>query len=276
MKFVIGICFATLLVIANGFSVADKRARITDGKTAKPGQFPYQVSIQFGLPPFIPLSHSCGGSIIDELHILTAAHCASGILGKLGKHLVKAGKHSLSKDEDYTQTVEVASKIIHEGYPNTLFPKVAQHDIAILKLKTPLIFNEFIQPVQLPKPDSIQTGGSILSGWGSVSKTTLPELPEILQYAEIPIIDFKTCKSAIEKEGDDAPLFDTMICTGPLGGSISACSGDSGGPLVQYENSKPLIVGIVSWGFMPCGTSGAPSVFTRVSSYIDWIKANSA
>ncbi|KAJ8665277.1 hypothetical protein QAD02_006939 [Eretmocerus hayati] len=273
MKCFSGILVALLLVQTNAYSVSDN-LRITDGESAEPGQFPYQVSIELGLPPLIPFSHSCGGSIIDERHVLTAAHCASGIIGKLGKQQIKAGKYYLKKDDDSTQTIEVIARTIHEGYPNTLFPKVAQHDIAILKLKTPLVFDKFVQPVMLPVQDSVQIGESVLTGWGSVSKWWLPKLPEVLQYAKIPIIEFETCKTAVAKEQPDAPLYDTMVCTGPLGGSISACSGDSGGPLVQYNDSKPVIVGVVSWGFMPCGSSGAPSIYTRVSSYVDWIKSN--
>ncbi|XP_024867114.1 thrombin-like enzyme bhalternin, partial [Temnothorax curvispinosus] len=68
-----------------------------------------------------------------------------------------------------------------------------------------------------------------------------------------------------------SPVHETNVCTGPLYDEISACSGDSGGPLVSYNGQKPVLTGIVSWGIIPCGTPGAPSVYTRVSKFNDWI-----
>lgn len=76
----------------------------------------------------------------------------------------------------------------------------------------------------------------------------------------------------IRISGTSYPLSPNNICTGPLSGGLSACSGDSGGPLEQ----DGTVIGIVSWGMTPCGSRGAPSVFTKVSAYIDWINYNSA
>lgn len=65
---------------------------------------------------------------------------------------------------------------------------------------------------------------------------------------------------------------ETNVCTGPLYDAISACSGDSGGPLAQQESNE--LIGIVSWGVSPCGYAGAPSVYVKVSSFINFISAN--
>lgn len=74
-------------------------------------------------------------------------------------------------------------------------------------------------------------------------------MPKELQKAEIPIVDFDTCYESFSSVGGEFELFDTQICTGPIGGTVSACSGDSGGPLVQFdEEGKAEQVGIVSWG----------------------------
>lgn len=56
-------------------------------------------------------------------------------------------------------------------------------------------------------------------------------------------------------------------CTGPLTGNESVCSGDSGGPLTQNGE----VIGVVSWGFVPCGTVDRPAVFVTVSEYVDWM-----
>lgn len=91
--------------------------RITDGEDAVPGEFPYQVSVQFGLPPFLPFSHSCGGSILNKDHVLTAGHC----ILKLGKLRVVAGKHVLLENESTQQVVNVAKSYVHEKYPGYVF-----------------------------------------------------------------------------------------------------------------------------------------------------------
>lgn len=102
--------------------------------------------------------------------------------------------------------------------------KVAAHDIAIIKLESPLEFNEWVQPAKLPKQNSVQEGQATLSGWGSVSKRYLPKLPKYLQYADIPIVSFEACQAVFQKENANVKLEKTMLCTGPLGGSVSACS----------------------------------------------------
>ncbi|KAK0162535.1 hypothetical protein PV327_006306 [Microctonus hyperodae] len=242
--------------------------RITDGETAIPHKYPYQVSVVWGIPPFIKYRHVCGGSILNKNWVLTAGHCVTE-LPQIGRLAVQAGKHYIDRHEPGQENRDVTLKFVHHNYPGG----VAQHDIALLKLKTPLTYNEHVQPVALPPAQKQHFGNVVLTGWGSISKQFWPQLPKELQQAIIPIIDYDTCFEAFNSATDNFELFDTQVCTGPIGGSIAACSGDSGGPLVQFNaDNKPEQVGIVSWGSYPCGASGAPSVYTRVSSYVDWIQ----
>ncbi|KAL6429915.1 hypothetical protein ACFW04_007639 [Cataglyphis niger] len=236
------------------------KPKITDGEDATPGEFPYQVSIRWGIPPLIPLNHACGGSILNERYILTAGHCVL----KFGKLKVLAGKHHISKDEDTQQEVAVERAIVHEKYPGG----VAPYDIAILKLKTPLIFNKRVSAISLPRQNEIRTGKAVLSGWGSISKKLRPLLPEVLQKVTVPVLDNQSCLNKFPNNiiGKKPELYDSQICTDAIG-EVSACSGDSGGPLVQLENNTPIQIGIVSWGVMPCGVNRVPSVYTRVASY---------
>lgn len=169
------------------------------------------------------------------------------------------------------------------------------NDIALLELKTPLQFADNVQPVLLPAKDALPTGVSILSGWGSMGGSAIfPQMPDKLQTVDMPLIGydgtvsppsglslyprilfFADCaKAFVELAGTSEPLTDTNVCTGPLTGGVSACSGDSGGPLVTKDGDSTTQVGIVSWGMMPCGSVGAPSVYTRVSAFIDFINAN--
>ncbi|GLH14754.1 Lectizyme, partial [Gryllus bimaculatus] len=121
-------------------------------------------------------------------------------------------------------------------------------------------------PIALPAAGSVPTGTAVLSGWGSTSTSLVPSTPSILQTVEVPLLSFEECWAAVGGE----PLADTNVCSGPLTGGTSACSGDSGGPLAQNGE----VIGIVSWGYIPCGSVNAPSVYTRVSAFNDWILAN--
>lgn len=87
---------------------------------------------------------------------------------------------------------------------------------------------------------------------------------------------FLECAAALTALfGSPDPLDVTNVCTGPLYDGISACSGDSGGPLAQFGPSNNTeLIGVVSWGVSPCGYAGAPSVFVKVSSFVDFISAN--
>ncbi|XP_025161415.1 transmembrane protease serine 9 [Harpegnathos saltator] len=241
--------------------------RITDGSDAMPGEFPHQVSIQWGFPPFISYQHTCGGSILDEKTILTAAHC----IPEFGVLKIIAGKYFLDIEEDSNQESLVNRIKVHEGFKGD----ISQHDIAILKLATPLVYNEKVSAIQLPPQGELETGDALLSGWGSISKDFLPVLPAVLQKVTVPVLDNVSCLKRFPNNiiGKQPELFDTQICTDSTKGE-SACSGDSGGPLVQVVDKVTKQIGIVSWGIYPCGANLMPSVYTRVSSYTDWINKN--
>ncbi|KAJ8687274.1 hypothetical protein QAD02_023068 [Eretmocerus hayati] len=243
--------------------------RIVGGENAQPGEFPHQVSLQWGLPPILPLSHLCGGSIINENWVMTAAHCPKGVL--FGGLWVKAGKHYIGTYEQSEQTVRVSKSYVHPEYPGGVTP----FDIALLRLSSPLKLNKLVQPIAIPKPDSIPKGDVVLSGWGSISTSNVPILPDSLQKATLPVVDYDECKKALDALAiGDNPLHVNNVCTGPLDGGVSACSGDSGSPLIRTnEEGKPEVIGIVSWGITPCGSEGAPSVYTRVSAYNSWIES---
>ncbi|XP_017891818.1 transmembrane protease serine 9-like [Ceratina calcarata] len=256
---------ALLAVAAASYVLPLLDTRIVGGSEATPGQYPWQVSLQWGV--FNSLSHFCGGSIINSQWILTAGHCAEAV-PNYGTFVVKAGKHDLKKVEGNEQSVKVVKSIVHESYPGG----VAPYDIALLKLASPLKLNSAVKAINLPKANSEPSGNAILTGWGSISKTNSPVMPDKLQKAELPIVGLSDCKQAIEKLTGPSPLENTNVCTGPLTGGYSACNGDSGGPLILNNNGSPEVIGIVSWGIVPCGTKGAPSVYTKTSAFVDWIQ----
>ncbi|XP_067003439.1 trypsin-1 [Anabrus simplex] len=245
--------------------VGFNQGRIVGGTDAQKGQFPYQVSLQYVL--IFITQHSCGGSIYTPNWIITAAHCVTEVPA-IGHYVAVAGEHNLNSNDGTEQRIRVSKSIVHPDYTGGVGP----NDIALMKLQSPLTFNAAVAPISLPAPNAIPTGEAILSGWGSTSQSNSPSMPNILQTATLPLLDYNDCANAV---GSDGPLAPTNVCTGPLTGGYSACSGDSGGPLAQRDaNGNSVLIGIVSWGFIPCGSVSAPSVYVRVSAFIDFINSN--
>jgi len=178
------------------------------------------------------------------------------------KLILVAGAHDIDKTEKNIQIRKIDYYKNHDLYNGGINP----YDIALIYTKEKFIFTNYVKPIELPKADSIPNGNGNLYGWGSISSTSTPVFPGKLQVVDMPIINNDVCQKALGGQG--YKLHKTNLCTGPLTGGTSICQADSGGPLIQ--NNK--IIGIVSWGKTPCGQPNSPSVFVRVSAFIDWIK----
>lgn len=171
-----------------------------------------------------------------------------------GSETVVAGSVSLtSGGEQYN----VAAALYHADFNN----RNLQNDIALIKTSQTIQMNQYIQAVPVNR-QNIGSGQSLtLSGWGLTSVGG--NIPDRLQYAPLTSITVQDCQNRISQIN---PIFPTHLCTFTRFGQ-GACNGDSGGPLVIGGAQA----GIVSWG-RPCA-AGYPDVFTRVSSYADWIQA---
>ena len=202
----------------------------------------------------MPGSNLCGGSILNENTVLTAAHCCDGLFSIHA--VVVAGDHSLQLDEGTEQLVEVERIISHAQWD----PITVTNDICLLKLKRPLQFNQVINAVTLPDVNQDFQGMGTVSGWG-LGTSLSP--PDILHIVEVPLLDLEMCRSSYGAE----QIADSMICAGEPG--RDACQGDDGGPLI----CDSVHCGIVSWGY-GCGMPGYPGVYTRTSSYLNFIQEN--
>ncbi|XP_055539309.1 trypsin-like [Wyeomyia smithii] len=245
--------------------------KIIGGTVAKRHEFPYQISLQWNLGPNISRSpiHFCGGSLLNRNWVLTAAHCRVRYT-KRGWIEVVAGEHDTTRFEGNEQRRKAAKFIGHRSYCGGVCP----FDIGLIQVNKPFELNEMVAVITLPKQYEQFSGDCIATGWGSTSTTDRPMYPDKLRKAVLPIVDFKTCYKFWFQDGNPDALSNT--CAGPEDGSRSVCSGDSGGPLAKFDSkrNKTVLVGVASWGAIPCGMEQKPAVFTTVATYVDWIKEN--
>lgn len=254
--------------------------RVMGGCVTSIDEFPWQVSLfrtgggtQLG-------THFCGGSVVAERWVLTAAHCIEDLLPTDPSPIaVFFGSTSL---EAGGQIVDVQTIYAHPDYRG-----VGSDDIALLELRTPIS----IQPVSLATAAlarDLEREGTqaIVTGWGntpgqqeisgtvgtkggeSVTQTLdVFATSPLLLGAEVPLVDNARCD-----EGGDPEA----ICAGYREAMVDACAGDSGGPLHVSTREGYVQVGLVSGGTL-CVDDGARfSTYTRVSAYQEWIRATMA
>lgn len=246
--------------IRNGLALNEEiSSRVLGGKEAKPHSAPYIISIQ-EVSSTEKRTHICGGVIINENWILTAAHCLQS-QSQIKNLIVVAGAHNIDTKENTIQTRKIDYYKNHDLYNGGINP----YDIALIYVKEKLQFNSYVNQIKLPKLNDLPNGNALLYGWGSTSKTNTPIYPGKLHFVDLPIINNDLCINALGSQG--YKIHKTNLCTGPLDGGKGICQADSGGPLIQSN----YLIGIVSWGKTPCGQPNSPSVFVRASAFIDWI-----
>ncbi|XP_059825263.1 transmembrane protease serine 11C-like [Hypanus sabinus] len=231
----------------------EKFSRIVGGTNSESGEWPWQVSLQIG-------SHACGASIISDSWLISAAHCFQNAYGD--PSLWKAYMGSVFVGRGLSRSI---SRI--KNHPNFSFPVNFNNDFAVLELSSPLIFNDFIQPICLPSSSKIFHAGQKcrITGWGKLAYQG--SFATILQKAVVNIINDQRCKRIYKKL-----VSENMICAGILAGGIDACQGDSGGPLVCEDADKTwFLAGIVSFG-IKCASPNIPGVYARVTAVRDWVK----
>ena len=241
--------------------------RIVGGFNAPRRMAPWQISVQQLREG--SWQNFCGGSLISPSWVLTAAHCftdpRTGVRNRFEDDFrMMYGSQSLAAGGEYRRAERI---VIHEGYD----PRRNVHDIALVRLAEPL---PGAQTVQLQSPRLNRVFGSpgacaVVTGWGRLEDGG--PRPDRLQAVDLPIIDNATCGSIYPGVYPIGEITDGQVCAGYEQGRLDTCVGDSGGPLVVPGGPTGWTqIGVVSYGWR-CAAPRAYGVYTRVSSYIDWI-----
>ncbi|XP_014218377.1 proclotting enzyme-like [Copidosoma floridanum] len=234
--------------------------RIVGGTTTQQGEWPWIAGL------FNAGRHICGGSLIDDRHILTAAHCVAQMTSwDVARMTVRLGDYDIKTPNEVRHVEKRVKRVVrHRGFDmRTLY-----NDVALLTLNEPVEFTETIRPVCLPSGSSLYINKmSTVIGWGSLREGG--PAPGKLQGVTIKIWPNSICK---QKYGNAAPggIVDSFLCAGEA--NRDSCSGDSGGPLM-VNDGRWTQVGIVSWG-IGCGKGQYPGVYTRVTHFLPWIYKN--
>ncbi|KAG8581672.1 hypothetical protein GDO81_007749 [Engystomops pustulosus] len=234
------------------------KGRIVGGSNTSPGSWPWLVNIRLNGELI------CGGVLLGDAWVLTAAHCFNGNMNELHWTVV-AGQYNLNKEENEKAPYQVNRIITHPKFNQKTF----NNDIALLELTSSVVVSPSAIPVCLPAVPMDPTPGTncYIAGWGSLYEDGPPS--DVIMEARVPVLSQESCKSTLGKD----MLTNTMFCAGYLTGGIDSCQGDSGGPLTcQDPTSKQYVIyGITSWG-NGCGERGKPGVYTRVTAFIEWIR----
>ncbi|KAL7734684.1 hypothetical protein ACLKA6_010978 [Drosophila palustris] len=247
-------------------AVADNDSRITNGELARSGQFPYQVGLNISLGN---TSTWCGGTLIAHRWIVTAAHCVD----KAERAIVYLGAINITNKFEIGQkryNVDKSSIVVHENW--TL--STVANDIALIELPIYIPYTDRVRAAQLPgrlngSYSSYEQKTAYASGWGRESDRS-PSVSATLRYVAMPIMQHSLCKMYW-----GGALSEKMICMSTNSGK-STCHGDSGGPLVYKENDTDYLIGITSFGLSMGCEIGFPSIFTRITSYLEWIQQHTS
>lgn len=234
---------------------------VIGGYTATKFEFPSMVSLSYDNGKKL-----CGGTIISERHILTAAHCLSNPNNGEVKYVFLGGVQLDRMRFMYL----VKNSFQHPDYA----PPSRYHDIGILELSGKLEFDLDVQPACLYPYSDLETYSGVATGWGLTEfggKTS-----NDLQAVVLDIFSQQECSRTYKRTSrrllGKGISYDTQVCAGSKTEEKDACQGDSGGPLFRSSPVDGLhyVIGVTSFG-KSCGIANIPGVYTKVLYYLPWI-----
>ncbi|XP_037360827.1 complement factor D [Talpa occidentalis] len=241
---------AALVLLSAATCAAQPRGRILGGREAPSHARPYMASVQ------LDGRHVCGGFLVSERWVLSAAHCLEDMAE--GKVQVLLGAHSLSQPEPSKRLYDVLRAVPH---PDSR-PDSTDHDLLLLQLSEQAALGPAVQPLAWQREDRDVPAGSLcdVAGWGVVSHAG--RRPDRLQHLALRVLDRAVCN---QRAFHDGAITERMMCG--ESNRRDSCRGDSGGPLVCAGVAEA----VVSSGARVCGNPKKPGIYTRLASYAAWI-----
>lgn len=236
---------------------------IVGGEDATAKEFPHMAALGFGTIDNI--KWLCGGTLINEKYVVTAAHCI--FTREFGQvKLVRLGDLDLTKDTDDASPKDFLVKrvIRHPEYKSSS----RYHDIALIELNATVEFNEYMKPACLNAAKTTNRDVNyIATGWGLTAFAG--EKSDILQKVELQDVPINVCKEKYQYDRrlQSGIVEDWQLCVGAP--NKDTCQGDSGGPLTSKESNYHVIYGVTSFG-KACGL--AAGVYTKIVHYLSWIE----
>ncbi|XP_060604098.1 chymotrypsinogen A-like isoform X2 [Ruditapes philippinarum] len=238
--------------------------RIVGGSYSVSGRWPWQVTIQyFGADGY--WHHFCGGSLISNLWVVTAAHCVS----KLEEYMIRVvlGDYRLSTRAVHREQVIDPARILMHGY----YEEDSYYfDIAMVKLSVSARFTNYVQSIHIASHKISTFSGDDLcyiTGWGNtVGTTDHVYTSDYLMESQVSVLSEMACRKFYGNI-----IEDTQICI--LGNHASACAGDSGGPLVCQVGNEWKLAGIASWVGSSTCSPDYPNVYTRMRVFAEFTQS---
>jgi len=249
-------------------------ARISgfEGNEAQFGEFPWMTAIlrtEYIGDKEVNL-YVCGGSLIADNVVLTAAHCVAG--KDTAKLRIRAGEWDTQNDyELYAhEDREVIEYLVHPEYNQLNL----HNDFALVFLKTPFTLQPHIDTICLPGPQQLPEGTTCFAtGWGKDKFGKEGVYQNVLKRIALPTVSKNNCQDRLRSTrlGKHFKLDHSFMCAGGIPGQ-DTCTGDGGSPLVcQLPGDGYIQVGIVAWG-IGCGENGIPGVYADVTQVGNWIE----
>jgi len=249
--------------VAPGVTAYDKYKAlfyIVNGHEAVKHEYPFMVALMNRGRQF------CGGSLVDDNHILTAAHCVAHLSTSDVQHLrVRLGDHNIKRNNEANHVEKRVRRVIrHIGFSSSTL----HNDVAILTLSDDVQYGSTIQPICLASGGNQFVGDTVtVAGWGTLSEGG--SQPAELMKVDVNVWTNQRCKASYGKSAPGG-ITSHMLCAADT--NRDSCSGDSGGPLFSCPpGGQCTQVGIVSWG-IGCAKAQYPGVYTRITSMLPWIE----